>query len=340
MTTLRFPITAEYEGEQIQHFLRFRQGISRKVVISLKHLPEGILLNGQHARTIDLLHTGDVLEINLPETVRRLPPCDIEVPRLWWDHDVAVFNKPSGMPVHQSGGHIYGTLASVYATLCEKEGTPGTFRAVNRLDKDTTGAVVVARHQIAAGKLWKAVTKRYVAVVQGIPAPAEGIIDLPLEREKPLELRRIVSPDGERAVTEYRVLAAAPDGSCALVGFILHTGRTHQIRVHMSAHGWPLLGDELYGGDTDAFPRQALHCAGVAFTHPITGEQLCLAAPLPQDMADLLTERGIVWEPVLQPFVEELLTVTPTTVEEITARYRKQRPRSAWEAALAEKSTK
>lgn len=219
MATFRYTITAEDAGTEIQHFLRFRQGISRKVVISLKHLPEGILRNGIHARTIDLLQEGDLLQITLPESSRRLPPCEADVPRLYWDNDVAVFNKPAGMPVHQSGGHIFGTLASVYATLCEKEGAPGTFRAVNRIDKDTTGAVVVARHQIAAGKLWKGVAKRYVAIVSGVPTPAGGLIDLPLEREIPLEMKRIVSPDGERAVTEYRVLAAAADGSCALVGF-------------------------------------------------------------------------------------------------------------------------
>ena len=137
MTTFRYLITAEDAGDQIQHFLRFKQGISRKVVISLKHLPEGILLNGSHARTIDLLREGDTLEINLPDQARKLPPCEIDVPRLYWDRDVAVFNKPAGMPVHQSGGHIFGTLASVYATLCEKEGSSGTFRAVNRIDKDT-----------------------------------------------------------------------------------------------------------------------------------------------------------------------------------------------------------
>lgn len=327
MVTFRYEITEEASGEEIQHFLRFRQGLSRKVIISLKTLPEGILINGQHARTIDLLKAGDVLTITLPEQARPLPPCDIPVPLLYWDRDVAVFNKPAGMPVHQSGGHIFGTLASVYCTLCAKNGEQSTFRAVNRLDKDTTGAVVVARHKVAAGKLWKAVTKRYVAIVKGVPEPPFGTIDLPLEQEVPLELKRIVSPDGEEAITDYRVLAAAQDGSCSLVGFVLHTGKTHQIRVHMSYRGWPLLGDELYDGPTDELHRQALHCAGVAFTHPESGEQLCLSAPLPEDMAHYLQEKGIEWGSVLEAFVEELRTVAPSTVEQITERYRKRRPR-------------
>lgn len=331
MVTMRFTVGEEDAGQEIQHFLRFRQGISRKTVISLKARPEGILRNGVHARTIDLLTAGDVLEINLVEDARRLPPCDTVVPTLFWDRDVAVFNKPAGMPVHQSGGHIFGTLASVYATMCEKTGEPGAFRAVNRIDKDTTGAVVVARHKIAAGKLWKAVSKRYVAVVQGVPEPPCGTIRYPLEREAPLEMKRVISPDGEEAITDYRVLAAAPNKSCALVGFVLHTGRTHQIRVHMSAKGWPLLGDELYGGPLDELSRQALHCAGVSFTHPATGEQLCLTAPLPQDIAALLERKGIDWQSVLPPFVQELLTVTPTTVEEITENYRKgSRLESRW----------
>ena len=281
MTTFRYLITAEDAGDQIQHFLRFKQGISRKVVISLKHLPEGILLNGSHARTIDLLREGDTLEINLPDQARKLPPCEIDVPRLYWDRDVAVFNKPAGMPVHQSGGHIFGTLASVYATLCEKEGNSGTFRAVNRIDKDTTGAVVVARHQIAAGKLWKAVTKRYVAVVSGVPQPPEGLIDLPLEREIPLEMKRMVSPDGERAVTEYKVLATAPDESCALVGFILHTGRTHQIRVHMAYLGHPVAGDEVYGKPLPGLQGQCLHAREIGFRHPRSGAYLHFTSPLP-----------------------------------------------------------
>lgn len=323
MMTLRFSIQKEDAGLEIQQYLREKEGVSRRTVISLKHYPEGILLNGAHARTIDLLREGDLLEINLKEEPRPLPLSDIEVPTLYWDTDVAVFNKPADMPVHQSGGHIFGTLASVYAAMCQKEGIPSVFRAVNRIDKDTTGAVVVARHKIAAGKLWKAVTKRYCAVVAGVPEKPHGVIRFPIEREAPYEMKRIISPDGEEAVTEYEVLAASPDQSLSLVGFRLYTGRTHQIRVHMSAIGHPLLGDELYGGPMEPLKRQALHSAGVAFTHPMTGEFLLLTAPLPEDMAQLLEEKEIAWEAPLHALTEELRETTSTTVEEIRENYRR-----------------
>lgn len=299
MATFRYTITAEDAGTEIQHFLRFRQGISRKVVISLKHLPEGILRNGTHARTIDLLQEGDLLQITLPESSRRLPPCEADVPRLYWDDDVAVFNKPAGMPVHQSGGHIFGTLASVYATLCEKEGAPGTFRAVNRIDKDTTGAVVVARHQIAAGKLWKGVAKRYVAIVSGVPTPAGGLIDLPLEREIPLEMKRIVSPDGERAVTEYRVLAVAADGSCALVGFILHTGRPTRSGCIWRKRAGRCWATSCTAAPPTASPGRRCTAPGSSSLTPLPGSSCALPLPCRRIWPPCWSKRASTGSPCL-----------------------------------------
>ena len=202
MTTFRYLITAEDAGDQIQHFLRFKQGISRKVVISLKHLPEGILLNGAHARTIDPLREGDTLEINLPDQARKLPPCEIDVPRLYWDRDVAVFNKPAGMPVHQSGGHIFGTLASVYATLCEKEGSSGTFRAVNRIDKDTSGLLVVAKDDathigLSQQMAVHSVERAYRTIVYGGFAQDEGFVESNLGRSKIDRKKMAVYPASE-----------------------------------------------------------------------------------------------------------------------------------------------
>ncbi|MEG1777995.1 MAG: pseudouridine synthase, partial [Angelakisella sp.] len=132
-----------------------------------------------HVRTVDRLHAGDILEINLQEQQKHIPLCDLVVPILYEDEDVIVFNKPADMPVHQSGGHIFNTLDGVYAAHCALSGEIVPLRALNRLDKDTTGAVVVAQNQIAAGKLWKSVSKRYIAVVEGIPKPSDGTVDLP-----------------------------------------------------------------------------------------------------------------------------------------------------------------
>lgn len=295
MRTIGYQIGQEDDGRRVDDFLISGQGVSRRVIVTLKKLPRGMLRNGEHVRTVDLLRAGDSLELNLPESPKRIPLCDIEVPILWEDEDVLVYNKPAGMPVHQSGGHIFNTLDGVYAAHCVRLfGEPASLRAINRLDKDTTGTVVAAKNQIAAGKLWKSVTKRYVAIVEGIPHPPDGTVDLPIDREAPMEQRRIVTPDGQRAVTHYRTRATG-DG-CALLEFTLETGRTHQIRVHMAQIGHPLCGDAFYGKESPLISRQALHCANVCFPHPVTGQLVTVEAPLPQDMGELATRRGLVVE--------------------------------------------
>lgn len=211
MTTFRYLITAEDAGDQIQHFLRFKQGISRKVVISLKHLPEGILLNGSHAAPSTCCGKA----IRWRSTCRTRPANCLPAKSMFPASTGTGMSPFSiNLPVCRCIS-LAGTSSArwpAYMPPCaKKRAAAAPSGAVNRIDKDTTGAVVVARHQIAAGKLWKAVTKRYVAVVSGVPQPPEGLIDLPLEREIPLEMKRVVSPDGERAVTEYKVLATAPD---------------------------------------------------------------------------------------------------------------------------------
>lgn len=292
MRTISYRIGAQDSGRRVDDFLIRGQGISRRVVITLKKLPDGLLINGTHTRTVDLLGEGDTLTVNLPEMDKRIPLCDIEVPMEYEDEDVIVYNKPAGMPVHQSGGHIHGTLDGVYAAYCvKKTGKPASMRAVNRLDKDTTGAVVVACNQISAGILWKAVTKRYIAVVEGVPPLPEGRIDLPIDREIPLEQKRVVTPEGQRAVTCYKVLATG--GGFSLVEFALETGRTHQIRVHMAHIGCPLVGDTMYGSRSELIDRQALHCQRVIFEHPVTGVPLKVNASCPPDFLALLSKAGI-----------------------------------------------
>ena len=294
MRTIRYPIGPADGGKTVEQFLRGDQGFSGRVVIALKKQPRGLLLNGDHVRTIDPLAPGDVLEVNLPEETKRMPLCDTPVPVLYEDEDVIVYNKPAGMPCHQSGGHIYGTLSSVYAAHCVSTGTDGPFRALNRLDKDTTGAVVAAKNQFAAGKLWKQVKKRYFALVRGrMPFP-RGLIDLPILRQRPLEMRRVVDPEGQDARTEFCLLGEG-DG-VSLLGLVLHTGRTHQVRVHLSHLGRPLVGDLFYGGPEEPLlGRQALHCGAAIFPHPITGARTLVAAPLPEDLLAVLSRYGLDW---------------------------------------------
>ena len=287
MRILTYQIQPADQGMKIEHFLR-REGISSRVIVKLRHMPtdQGILLNGQHARTIDLLSAGDTLAITLPQDPPRLRPSEIEVPILYEDEDVIVYNKPFGMPCHQSGGHFYDTLAHVYAAHCLATGEGGPFRPVNRIDKDTTGAVVAAKNQIAAGLLWKQVQKRYVALLEGELPRNSGVIDLPIMPEEPYAMRRIVDPDGQQAVTEYRVLERFE--GYTLAEFLLHTGRTHQIRVHMSYKGFPLVGDDLYGGKRDLMGRQALHCLWVEFCRPSDKKMIHVEAPLPDDMKNVI----------------------------------------------------
>lgn len=294
MRRIRYIVPPERRGWSVEQFLR-HEGFSGRMLTALRKLPLGLLLDGKHIRTVDPLSPGQVLEVNLPEEEKRMPPCDIPVPVLYEDEDVILYNKPAGMPCHQSGGHIYGTLSSVYAAHCAKTGTVTPFRAINRLDMDTTGAVVAAKNQFAAGKLWKAVHKRYFALAEGeLPFP-QGLIDLPILRERPLEMRRIVDPDGQEAKTEYHLLAQG-DG-ISLVGLVLHTGRTHQIRVHFSHLGRPLLGDLFYGGrEEPGLSRQALHCGWVSFPNVLTGAETEVTAPLPQDLLTVMERHGIQWQ--------------------------------------------
>ena len=157
---------------------------------------------------------------------------------------------------------------------------------VFRIDPDTTGTVVAAKNQVAAGFLWKQVKKRYIALVEGDLPKDSDIIDLPIMPEEPYAMHRIVDPDGQDAITEYHVLERV--GSHTLAELVLHTGRTHQIRVHMSYKGHPLAGDDLYGGSFDLMTRQALHCLWVEFPRPSDKKTVHIEAPIPEDMEKVI----------------------------------------------------
>jgi 23S rRNA pseudouridine1911/1915/1917 synthase len=216
---------------------------------------------------------------------------DIEV--LFEDDFCLVVNKPAGMPIHQAEVGQTGTLASAVAYHYQATGQSCSIRHIHRLDKDTTGAVLYAKNEWAHLLLDEAmrekrIERQYLGVAQGTFAAASGSIREPIGRDRHNSGKRRVTPGGDAAVTHYSVLESLK--GAALVKLQLETGRTHQIRVHLSHLGHPLLGDTLYGGSEYYIKRQALHGEKLLFRHPISGEELSIQAPLPKDFIELLSK--------------------------------------------------
>jgi 23S rRNA pseudouridine1911/1915/1917 synthase len=244
------------------------------------------------------LREGATVTILVPASApRRATPAAEQAPLdiLHEDADVIVINKPAGVVVHPTYKQTAGTVlnALLWHVRSRRGVKPGI---LTRLDKDTSGLVAVAlspgahaavQRDGAAGR----VRKEYLAVATATPSPRRGRITLPLARD-PADRRRVVpSSDGAPSETRYEVLAASDRAS--LVRCELVTGRTHQIRVHLSARGWPIAGDRLYGGDTTHIGRQALHAWRLTLPHPVSGAPLSIEAPLPDDMAALMAASGI-----------------------------------------------
>ncbi|MDO4491451.1 MAG: RluA family pseudouridine synthase [Lachnospiraceae bacterium] len=295
--TIALSITKESEGIPIRNYLR-EFGFSSHLLIQLKQREHSVLLNGTPSYLNIPLKEGDVVEVLLPEeeSPEKLVSTNIPFGILYEDQDILVVNKPSGMPIHPSRGNFENTLANAVAYYYEQLQEPFSYRCINRLDRDTTGALILARHALSACILSAQMREReihrtYLALVEGC-TQAEGTIDLPIGRKDTSIIERCIDREqGERAVTHYKTLRTfqMEGKDCSLVELHLETGRTHQIRVHMTALGHPLLGDSLYNPQGISAPgRQALHSCSLNFIHPITKEEMQITAPLPEDMNSLL----------------------------------------------------
>ncbi len=278
MREISYTVPAEFDGVQAQVFLKSR-GISRRVLTALKR-SGGLTRGGGTLRTVDAVHAGEVITLRLDggETSVAANP-ELSADIVYEDEDVVVFNKPPFMPVHPSQRHHDDTLANLFAA--RYPGLP--FRPINRLDRNTSGLCVCAKNQFAAAALSGSISKVYYAITDGTP-PGDTV-NAPIGRLGDSVIERCVTPDGKPAVTHFRKIAGERR---ALLRITLETGRTHQIRVHMSHIGFPLCGDDMYGGDCTAISRQALHCGEVKFTLPVSGERITISAPLPEDMAAIL----------------------------------------------------
>lgn len=279
MRTIDFEIKNEDSGKRIKDLL-YGFGVSGSLLKKLKNSENGILKNGEHARTIDLLSAGDTLRINIEESGTAPEKSKTKINILFEDEDLIAVDKPANMPVHESRNHRGDALSNAAANFYR-----GAFRAVYRLDRDTSGIVLIAKNELAASKLAGKIKKDYYAVVCGI-IERGGTIDAPIKRERESIIKRCVAPDGERAVTHYEPLAH--NEKYTLLKLKLETGRTHQIRVHMAHIGFPLAGDTMYGGSTDDINRQALHCRDIYFTHPISGKSVHISSEFPEDIKDLI----------------------------------------------------
>jgi 23S rRNA pseudouridine1911/1915/1917 synthase len=271
-----------WEGKTIEDLFRREWEVPKKLT-HLFRMEHNVLVNGMKAKWNNPLEFGDKILIKLFEELVPLITLDFfhEIQVLYEDDHVIVFNKPANMSTHPNDESDKNTLLHAAQFYVQSKGEKVTIRQVHRLDKDTTGAILFAKHALSGAILDRMLEKHeikrtYLAIVEGHIKKKKGKISAPIGRDRHHATRRRVSPSGQAAVTHYQFIKEEKGHS--YVKCWLETGRTHQIRVHFSHIGHPLLGDILYGGKP-LFKRQALHAAKLEFTHPITGENVICYAP-------------------------------------------------------------
>jgi 23S rRNA pseudouridine1911/1915/1917 synthase len=285
---LEFSIPSDWDGHTVEFLLKEVWKAPKKLIHQLR-MDKGIKINRQEIKWTERLHTNDRLQIWLykPEPFGAEPAYG-ELDVLFEDDHLLIINKRAGIDVHPTKPGQNDTLANAVAFHLQSQGIFIKVRHIHRLDRDTTGTILFAKHALAGAIMDRMLEQRkikrtYVALVHGIVSKKTGTIDAPIGRDRHHSTRRRVSKTGERAVTHYRVLEVFPSKKLSLVQLILDTGRTHQIRVHMSYIGHPLVGDVLYGGSDHFASRQALHAAKIEFLHPITNETISCIAPFQDD---------------------------------------------------------
>lgn len=293
-------IEPRFGGMTVREFVLSELGLSRGLLTRLKSLEKGILLNGERVTVRALLHEGDTLLLETDDfdtdVNEHIEPVDIPIEILYEDDDLVAVNKGAAMPTHPSHNHHADTLANALAWRYKQMGIPFIFRAVNRLDADTSGIVLVARNRIAAFKMSRElsmgnVDKRYIALLDGVPERREGSIIAPIRRKAESIILRECSDDGQGdyARTDYTLLCANETFSAVEARPI--TGRTHQIRVHFAHIGMPLIGDYLYGKEGQCnMKRHALHAYKLSFNRPSDGKRVELTADMPEDIKTLYSE--------------------------------------------------
>jgi len=275
----------------LREVLIYHMKISHALLTKLK-IQQKIKVNGQVTLTNYRMKPGDLVTVDIDlEEMNGIAPQDIPLEIIYEDLDFLVINKPPGLAVHPVKGITDGTLANAVTYYWLQQGKNSLFRPINRLDKITSGLILIGQskyaHQAIFHQLKQGTIKRkYQAVIEGIVQEDAGRINLPIARLDPRRCERTIDPSGKHAVTNYTVMKRYE--GFTLLSLTLDTGRTHQIRVHLSQSGYPVCGDTLYGSSSGLINRQALHAGKLAFTHPRTGIYMHFEASLPSDIIKLL----------------------------------------------------
>lgn len=290
---LKSRVSDEFSGKKLLDFLKFDMHLSASLIRKSKRIENGITVNGRLTFVTEKVNENDLVEVTVEtadEKSENIPFCDISLDIVYEDENMLVINKQGGIPTHPSLNNYKKTIAGAVMNYYKKQGLNFVFRPVNRLDKGTSGLMIIAKnpyfHELLKSALHTGDFKReYLAVVCG-SLTEEGTIDAPIYREDNSIIKRTVDNRGVKAVTHYKI--AENYGDKTLIKLCLETGRTHQIRVHMCHIGFPLYGDFLYGEEVVGFDRPALHSYKITLKNPITKEKQEFISELPDEIENII----------------------------------------------------
>ncbi|RBW69951.1 RluA family pseudouridine synthase [Bacillus taeanensis] len=290
---IKWTVKKAHEGLLLRDFLRHEKQISRTLLTDIKFKGGKIVVNGKEERVRYEVNVGDQIEVYFPKEQRSetMKPIHLPLTIVYEDDHFLLVNKPPNITTIPSRQELNVSLAQAVLYYYEQHHIPSTIHVVNRLDRDTSGLVLIAKHRyvhdlLSKQQKQKTMKRTYLAFVHGIVEKGKEKINRPIGRKEGSIIEREVREDGQAAVTHYQVLEQWKQ--YALLALSLETGRTHQIRVHMASLQHPLLGDTLYGGRRDFINRQALHSHTLTFYHPFLEKVLTFKASLPEDMKQLI----------------------------------------------------
>ena len=282
-----YRITTEDDGLYVKEVLQRKMQFSSRLIRQLKLVDNSLCLDGEPCRLRDRVSEGQELTCEFPEETSYFEPEDIPLDVRYEDDDLLIINKQPFLIVHPTNNYQEHTLANAVTYYMQQKNETYKLRFVNRLDRDTSGLIIVAKNSHAQDFLSRSdITKKYIAIVHGV-LDKDGTINEPLAKDPNHVARRMVMPDGQPSITHYHLIDKLDNYS--MLELRLETGRTHQIRAHMTHLGHVLVGDDLYGSPAfpDVFPRQALHSYYLEFTHPSTNKTIKIETEIPEDMKNL-----------------------------------------------------